>query len=85
MGHSQLLTTAEFFLIELNRAITGNNEVDWIDDDDWYFNYQNPESIFKRILNDKKALKYWEQYMDVTEEEEKALLAQVSKFAPHLD
>lgn len=71
------VVAAEFFLLELNKAVTGSQEVEWIDDGEWYFPAK-PPSALRTLHEDSSAMKSFSAFIDITEEEQDRLLGSYS-------
>lgn len=67
----------EFFLLELNKAVTGGSEVDYMDDQEWFFPAKPPTPL-RRVHEDKSAMKSFAKFVDITEEEQDRLLSEYS-------
>jgi hypothetical protein len=67
----------EFFLLELNKAVTGGQEVEWIDDQEWFFPAKPPTAL-RQLHEDKGAMNSFAAFIDVTEEEQDRLLGAYS-------
>ena len=64
-------------MLELNKAITGGVEVEWIDDGEWFFPAA-PPSALRRLHEDESAMKDFSAFIDITEAEQDQLLSSMS-------
>ena len=74
---TRLTRCAEFFLLELNKAVTGGQEVEWIDDQEWFFPAKPPTAL-RQLHEDKNAMNSFAPFVDFTEEEQDRLLGAYS-------
>eukprot|EP01122_Echinamoeba_exundans_P009465 TRINITY_DN335_c0_g1_i2.p1 TRINITY_DN335_c0_g1~~TRINITY_DN335_c0_g1_i2.p1 ORF type:complete len:233 (+),score=28.41 TRINITY_DN335_c0_g1_i2:345-1043(+) len=67
----------DFFVLELNRSLSDlEDEIEWIEDDDWYFN-TTPQPPLRRLLGDEASFKLFESLLNVTEEQQQYALHQI--------
>jgi hypothetical protein len=71
----------DFFVLELNRSLSDlEDEIEWIEDDDWYFN-TTPQPPLRRLRSDEASFKFFESLLNVTEEQQQHALEKLEIMA----
>lgn len=80
--HANSVHNVEFFVLELNRSLSDlEDEIEWIDDDDWFFN-TTPEPPLRRLVESPDCLAFFEPLLDITESEQARALGAMEDASP---